>query len=205
MRITSLAVLASLLSAGSLVASAGPIPYSNPGTIAPTIPITATVTGDVTGYFFTASAADNDSVRMVDLTTNTTSNWFFPNHATAIGATADFGSVNSGDQLAFQLINWSTNQLFSSTPSQSVDNTNHAYTTSFGGGTFYGFTFPPGTFVGMEDLPKGGSDFDYNDDSFVFTNVSSIQNSPIPEPNTLMLIGTGAIGVLGAFRRKLFI
>jgi hypothetical protein len=51
----------------------------------------------------------------------------------------------------------------------------------------------------MEDLPNGQSDFDYNDDTYVFTNIAA---APTPEPSSFALFGTGLLGVAGVLRRK---
>jgi len=54
---------------------------------------------------------------------------------------------------------------------------------------------PAGIYVAFEDLDfRTGSDFNYFDDTFVFTNVSSV-----PEPSTwaMMLIGFAGLGFAG--------
>jgi len=195
------------LAAGSLFAAADTIPYGNAGTIAPQLSITASSTGNITGYFVSQSAGDDDSIRMIDVNTGWVSDYFFPNHATTAGATADFGPVNAGDTIVFELYNYATSQLFASDGAYSADGVNHAYTAAFAGGDLSGTIFPAGTYVGMEDLPNGSSDWDYNDDAFLFTNVGTTPHgdpSPVPEPGSLLLLGTGALGAVGAMRRKLF-
>lgn len=199
MRLFSLAVLASLLSAGSLVAAADSIPYGNIGTVAPQNSFTAIATGDVTGYFYSFSASDTDVVRMVDTTTNTVGNWYFDNQTTAVGTTVDFGAVNAGDNLVFEIFNSTNNYTFASNPEYSDDGVNHAYSTAFTAATINGVDFPNGLYLGMEDLYDWN--FDYNDDTFVVTNVAA---SPVPEPGSLLLLGTGALGAIGAIRRKRF-
>jgi hypothetical protein len=201
---------------------AGPIPYPNIGHIAPTTTITATETGDIIGYFVQASAANSDTVRMVDVTTGTTSAWFFPNQTTAVGTSADFGFVSYGDTLVFEIDDLGINQVFASNPADSADGVNHGYVTNFSGGTLYGQALPNGIYVGMEDLNASNSDFDYNDDTFLFTNdaskgssfdktsnfststspVSSDDTPEVPEPSTLILLSTGLFAFAGALRHR---
>ena len=90
----------------------------------------------------------------------------------------DSPTLKNGDTLYFDLFNTSfPGDTFSSNAATSPDGDNHAYITPFSG-TIGAFGTINGTYVGMEDLPNGSSDFDYNDDTFVFTSVSS---SPTPE------------------------
>jgi hypothetical protein len=79
------------------------------------------------------------------------------------------------------------------------DGFQHIYSTDFGGNG----TIPAGTYVAFEDLlASQGSDFDYNDDSFVFFNLATNTGStPIPGALPLFASGIGLIGVL-ALRRK---
>ncbi len=201
-------VLLALVVAVSLPAFAdGCIPYCNIGTIAPTNIFTADSTGDITGYFIQGGAAsgggaaDLDFVRMLDITTGTTSAWLFNNQTSLPGDTADFGFVNAGDTLVFELENVSLGGIIlASDPSYSEDGVNHAYGTHFSGGVLNGALIPAGTYVGMEDLPNGESDWNYNDDSFVFVGVTA---GTTPEPGTLVLFGTGILGLAGFVRRKL--
>lgn len=204
MRPFTLALTLTALIAGSVSLLADPVPYPNVGTIAPTTALTASSTGDIIGYFAGYSASDDDSIRLLDVTTGYTSAFAFNNQTTSVGATFDFGAVNAGDTLVFELENSTYGALLTSDPAYSDDGINHAYVTSFAGGTIAtdGSTiFPAGIYVGMEDLPLSVSDLDYNDDTFVFTNVAA--NSPVPEPSSLMLFGTGLLGIAGAFRRRI--
>lgn len=178
------------------------IPYSNVGTVAATSTIKATATGEIDGYFVGYNAGDTNEIRMVDTTTGYTSAYFFVNKTTATGKEADFGSVNAGDTIVFELYNETTDLLFASNPSLSADGINHAYTTSFSGGTLDGITYASAnyTYVGMEDLSKSLSDLDYNDDQFLFTDVNA---SVTPEPNSLLLLGTGVLGLGFMVRRRI--
>ena len=83
-----------------------------------------------------------------------------------------------------------------------ADGMNRIYSTAFTGDSILGT--PAGTYLGFEDL-YGGGDFDYNDEAFVFTNVSASTSkhvSPVPEPETyaMLLIGLGLIAF--TIRRK---
>jgi hypothetical protein len=199
-----LSVILALASfSASVRAVADTISYGNVGGIAPTSVLTASTTGNVTGYFIGQSAFDTSVIRMVDVTSGYTSGYLFNNHSTAAGTTANFGSVNAGDILVFELFNFDTGLTLATDPSHSVDGVNHGFEAAFGGGTLNGVSgLPAGTFVGMEDLVNG--DFDYDDTTFFFTNVGNTVTGHAPEPGTLALFGTGLLGAAGALGRRLY-
>jgi|HubBroStandDraft_5_1064220.scaffolds.fasta_scaffold68123_2 hypothetical protein len=188
-----------LISAGFL-ARGDIIPYPNAGTIAPTVPLFAAQTGDVDAYFYGFSAADTDAIQMCDVTLGTCTAFALTNQTTTVGSMEDFGLVNAGDVLVFNLENITTGTLLSSDPTVSADGINHAYITPYTAtGSTAIPTIPAGTFVGMEDLSLSqGSDLDYNDDQFVISNLSMNQ---VPEPSSAILC-LGLLALLPIARRK---
>src|ERR1700733_12562292 len=111
MRRLTLAVACIALSAGSSALFADQIPYANAGTIAPTVSLTATASGNIMGYFYSASAGDTDLVQILDVTTGTARGWLFNNQTTAAGTAQDFGYVNAGDTLVVELENTNLNNM----------------------------------------------------------------------------------------------
>lgn len=155
------------------------------------------------GYFTGASAVDTDSIALLDRTTGQMSSFFFNNHATAAGTTANFGTVAAGDALEFVLFASNKDDLLFS----GVDNPDgvaHAWITPFFGGVIGSVNYPAGVYVGFEDLLQSQrSDFDYNDDTFVFTTVQSASSTTAaPEPASLALLGTGAFGAFALLDRR---
>ncbi len=112
------------------------------------------------------------------------------NHTSNLGDFVILGYASAGDVLTFQLNVSNTGKTWYSDESLNVDGVNHTYSTAFSGDATH--SIPGGTYVGFEDL-YGGGDLDYDDESFVFTNISHI--SPIPEPEThaMLLVGLGLV------------
>jgi hypothetical protein len=194
------------LAAGSLALHADPIPYGNAGSISGATATYATSTS-IEAYFYSESAGDTDIVSVWDINTQSflSPGGVLNNQTTPIGTPVIFTGVNPGDQIVFVLTNEQIEGSFlTSDADLSSDGINHAYITDFSG-SIPGDGTITGLYVGMEDLPftpKGDTtDLDYNDDTFVFQNVSA--TAPAPEPGTLVLLGTGLLGAAGAIRRRL--
>ena len=203
---TSNSILALLLALPASSAFAGAIPYPNTGTVAPEVPTYAAANGGINIYYYGSTAADTDYVQVYDVQTGYNSGSILNNHATTVGTEISVGTgtgqINAGDQLLFYIE--TPSGQFASLASYSSDNINHAYITSFDGGTVGTTDVPAGLYVALEDLPYGASDLNYNDDTFVFTGVSAPTVSSVtPEPTSLALFGTGLLGTMGAVRRRM--
>ena len=87
---------------------------------------------------------------------------------------------------------------------------NHIYSTDYVGGDPALAGVPDGTYIGFEDERLPFSDYDYNDEQFVFTDtqvVSVPEGNPVsaaPEPSTwaLMIAGVGLAGAALRFGRR---
>ena len=196
------ALSTAVLLAVSSAAQAGPLLYANVGTQnAQEYTFTAAATGDLMAYFVGSTATYTNEITLL-VNGVATGIQGLNNKTTKNDTALDFGIVQAGDSLVFKLVNivpgtgvgpWYSQKSLNS------DGVNHIYSSAWAGNS----ALPAGTYVAFEDLPKGG-DFNYNDISFVFTNVAT--NVPakanVPEPGSLALLGLGVIGFAASRRRK---
>ncbi len=178
-----------------------------------TPPPVLTATGDVTAFYIFADAQNTSVLNEV---TPQSINEIFCNHdeGACTGASAgdmvDLGTQNA--PLVFSLDNLDTGDHFTSDALAS-DNFYHVQITNditdFAGSISIPSQLTdflaanPGvevTYVGWEDK-IAGSDYDYNDLIFAFTNTTT-REIPTPEPMTLALLGTGLAGLGAMGRRK---
>ena len=205
-------VALALASAAGFNCACGQIPYPDSGTPNPvTYTFTATTTGNVTAYFAGSGAAFDEQVGMFDVTASTFSGFGLDDHSSALGQSFSLGSVTAGDTLVF------VDQVYNSDyppgpfdvysvptsniPYDSIDgggslsNHNHVYSVSASANEAYSGS-PVGTYVAFEDLPFPRSDYNYFDDTFVFTDVSTTKTTVPDGASTLTLLAAGIAALL---------
>ena len=127
------------------------------------------------------------------------------NHTSSVGDMVNLGMANAGDTLTFVMYIPPASgsplpaPTWFSDPTENSDATQHIYSTSVTAGQAYAGS-PAGTYVGWEDLPASTADFDYNDDQYLFVNVSSA----VPEASTwvMMLAGFGGLAYAASRRTR---
>lgn len=191
---------AAVLFAFATSAQAGPIRYAAVGQQnAQEYTFTAAATGDVVAYFVGSTATYTNEIAML-VNGVATGIQGLNNKTTRNDTALTLGTVQAGDTLVFKLVNivpgtgvgpWYSQKSLNS------DGINHVYSSAWAGNN----ALPAGTYVAFEDLPKGG-DFNYNDISFVFTNVATAARATVPEPGSLALLGLGMVGFAASRRKK---
>jgi Domain of unknown function (DUF4114)/PEP-CTERM motif len=171
------------------------IPYGNIGAIAPSSSFVASHTGPVVAYFYGSDAGYTSEIGLM-INGVSTGIFGLPNHSSDHGDTLLLGNAHAGDTLVFELFVFNTQSFWYSDPSLNSDEKNHTYSTHFSGDS----EIPAGTYVAFEDLPNGGTDWDYNDHQFVFTNAGRRCEST-PEPASAMLLA-GGLGMLGLLKKR---
>ena len=214
--IAASAALALMATTAQVAKASDAIPYPHSGTYNnATYSFTASATGDVIAYFAGSGAGYDNQLGL--LVNGVAQGGFgLDDHTTTIGTAYDFGSVTAGDSLVFVLKNITLGKDAYSLPALNgsydngpatgtTDGHNHIYSTSYtdsaaSPANLVAALIPAGTYVAFEDLPFPGSDYNYFDESFVFTNVSA----SVPEPGAwaMMLLGFGGLGAMMRSRRQ---
>ena len=125
---------------------------------------------------------------------------FFRNHVVPVGGAFSLGTFDAGTILRVRLDVLSTGRSFTSGAGASnPDGLVHVAHANWAADA----TIPvDGIWVGFEDM-YGGGDLDYDDNSFVFTQVASPDVASTPEPASLTLFGSALIAVsVWGMRRK---
>jgi len=178
--------------------------YPDGGTENPlTYSFTATADGDLVAYFAGTGAAFSEvlGVLVNGVDSGVTG---LENQTSTVGDSLNFGAVNAGDLLTFYINVNSGQYIWYSDKSLNLDGigggtSQHVWSTSYAGGDA---GIPAGVYVGFEDLPRDGTDLNYGDLTFVFSNVSAV-TTDVPEPQAwaLMLLGFGVSGAMLRRRR----
>ncbi len=190
------------------------VPYPNSGVPNPdTYTFTATTSGDIIAYFAGTGAAYDEQLGMLVNGTQTAQGFGLDNHSSSIGNSFNLGYANAGDTLTFVIhVNDTQGYVYSDPAlngpydSDGSVGHNHVYSTAYTATSPLYSGIPVGTYVGFEDLRFPDSDFNYYDESFVFTGVSSTTYGSVPEPSTvvagaLLLLPFGA-STLRIMRKK---
>jgi hypothetical protein len=195
-------VFAAALSATS-ASQAGPIPYPNVGTPNPvTYTFTAPVDGTITAYFAGSTASYDEQVGLL-VNGVSTGVVGLDDHSSMLGQSLNLTplGVHAGDVLTFVDYVYTSGNTWYSNPALNVDMGNHVYSTDAVANQVYSGS-PAGTYVAFEDLEFPHSDYNYFDDTFIFTdNGLPIVGAPGPMPGA-GVAGLAVLALYGAARLR---
>lgn len=181
---------------------ASAIPYQEPGVInQQTYSLVALTSGDISVWFAGKGTAQNYDVLTAIVNGIPTGVIGLDNQTSSIGQYLDFGHVNAGDTIVFEIQDLSSGKNWFTDNSKNSDGQNHAYMTTFAGGVMGAETVPAGYYFGFEDVTGCASDWNYRDYQFY---MSTSVASAVPEPSTwaMMTLGFLGLGFL-AYRRQI--
>ena len=169
-----------------------------------TYTFTASADGNVTAYFAGSAA---HFIEVLGMTVNgiPTGITGLNDQLSHVGDSLVLGNVHAGDRIVFfdQVSTQNTGDIWYSDPALNpLPDGQHVYATPYDSNSHLLLAaIPSGFYVGFEDLRRAnGSNFDYQDETFVATNVT-INATPLPAALPLFATGLGGLVLLG-WRRK---